>query len=94
MAEPAHLRLPSPSKPVAKPPADPGVPHLCVFGAEGGCAETPLTSEPPLPDAEPLTSEPPLADTMPLTSESSPELTAVVPEQGAPSFAVPEPAGR
>ncbi|MFI9829542.1 hypothetical protein ACIHIX_17845 [Streptomyces sp. NPDC051913] len=42
----------------------------CVFSAEGACAETPLTSEPPLPDAEPLTSEPPLADAAPLTSES------------------------
>ncbi|MFI7503410.1 hypothetical protein ACIBVL_34065 [Streptomyces sp. NPDC049687] len=36
-------------------------PHLCAFSAEGACAEAPLTSEPPLPDAEPLTSEPPLA---------------------------------
>ncbi|MEH0512058.1 hypothetical protein QA942_31160 [Streptomyces sp. B21-106] len=35
--------------------------RLCVFSAEGTCAEPPLTSEPPLPDAEPLTSEPPLA---------------------------------
>ncbi|KMS78738.1 hypothetical protein ACH49_14795 [Streptomyces leeuwenhoekii] len=94
MAVPAHLWLPSPSKPVAEPPAEPGAAGPCLFGAEGGCAETPLTSEPPLPDAEPLTSEPPLADIVPLTSESSPELTAVVPEQGAPSFAVPEPTGR
>nr|WP_322621127.1 hypothetical protein [Streptomyces acidicola] len=46
--------------------------HLCVFSAEGACAEPPLTSEPPLPDAEPLTSEPPLADTAPLTSEPTP----------------------
>ncbi|CAM5634817.1 hypothetical protein SALBM311S_12896 [Streptomyces alboniger] len=44
--------------------------HLCVFSAEGACVEAPLTSEPPLPDAEPLTSEPPLADAAPLTSES------------------------
>ncbi|MEU0743817.1 hypothetical protein [Streptomyces sp. NPDC006134] len=94
MAAPAHLRLPSPSKPVAEPSAEPGIPHLCAFGAEGGCAEPPLTSEPPLPDAEPLTSEPPFADATPLTSESSPELTAFVPEQGGPSFAVPEPMGR
>ncbi|MEU9453868.1 hypothetical protein [Streptomyces sp. NPDC048277] len=43
--------------------------HLCVFSAEGACAQAPLTSEPPLPDAEPLTSEPPLADAAPLTSE-------------------------
>jgi hypothetical protein len=45
-------------------------PHLCAFSAEGTCVETPLTSEPPLPDAEPLTSEPPLADATPLTSEA------------------------
>ncbi len=43
--------------------------YVCVFSAEGAFAEPPLTSEPPLPDAEPLTSEPPLADTAPLTSE-------------------------
>ncbi|MFE2554523.1 hypothetical protein ACFXGT_00555 [Streptomyces sp. NPDC059352] len=30
---------------------------------------TPLTSEPPLPDAAPLTSEPPLTEVAPLTSE-------------------------
>ncbi|WP_460065731.1 hypothetical protein [Streptomyces sp. YKOK-I1] len=36
-------------------------PRPSAFGAEGACAEPPLTSEPPLPDAEPLTSEPPLA---------------------------------
>ncbi|MEU5046237.1 hypothetical protein [Streptomyces griseorubiginosus] len=64
MAAPAHLLLPAPSKPGA--PAD----HFCVFSAEGACTETPLTSEPPLPDAEPLTSEPPLADAAPLTSEA------------------------
>ncbi|KAA0932267.1 MULTISPECIES: hypothetical protein [Streptomyces] len=44
-------------------------PLHCIFSAEGSCAETPLTSEPPLPDAAPLTSEPPLADAAPLTSE-------------------------
>ncbi|MEE1766042.1 hypothetical protein ACF090_13745 [Streptomyces sp. NPDC014892] len=44
-------------------------PHVCVFSAEGPCADVPLTSEPPLPDAAPLTSEPPLADAAPLTSE-------------------------
>jgi sensor domain CHASE-containing protein len=32
-----------------------------VFSAESTCSQAPLTSEPPLPDAEPLTSEPPLA---------------------------------
>jgi len=51
----------------AEPSAEP---QLCAFTAEGACAEAPLTSEPPLPDAEPLTSEPPLADAAPLTSES------------------------
>ncbi|MFD5078079.1 hypothetical protein [Streptomyces sp. NPDC058371] len=65
MAAPAHLLLPALSKPWAELSADP---HLCVFGEEA-CAEVPLTSEPPLPDAEPLTSEPPLADAAPLTSE-------------------------
>ncbi|GGX50664.1 hypothetical protein [Streptomyces minutiscleroticus] len=44
-------------------------PDVCVFSAEGNCAETPLTSEPPMSDAEPLTSEPPLADAAHLTSE-------------------------
>ena len=98
MAAPAPLLLPAPSKPVAEPStpwsessAGSGTPHYCVFGAAGSCAEAPLTSEPPLPDAEPLTSESPFADAVPLTSESSPELTADVPEQGGPSFAVPEP---
>lgn len=56
------------SKPEA--PIEPET-HACVFSAEGACAETPLTSEPPLPDAEPLTSEPPLADAAPLTSEAA-----------------------
>ncbi len=59
------------SKPVAEPSADPEH-HMCVFSAEGAFVEAPLTSEPPLPDAEPLTSEPPLADTTPLTSEPTP----------------------
>ncbi len=56
------------SKPEA--PYEPEM-HACVFSAEGACAEAPLTSEPPLPDAEPLTSEPPLADAAPLTSEAA-----------------------
>jgi hypothetical protein len=64
----AHLLLPAPSKPEA--PAEPET-HVCVFSAEGACAETPLTSEPPHPEAEPLTSEPPLADAAPLTSETT-----------------------
>ena len=86
MAAPAPLLLPAPSKPVAEPStpwsessAGSGTPHYCVFGAAGSCAEAPLTSESPF------------ADAVPLTSESSPELTADVPEQGGPSFAVPEP---
>jgi hypothetical protein len=33
-----------------------------------GCAEAPLTAEPPLADVAPLTSEPPLGE-LPLTSE-------------------------
>ncbi|AWW39548.1 hypothetical protein [Streptomyces sp. AS58] len=76
MAASAHLLLtalsdqadPSPwpelsehSKRPAAPSAHSDELHLCVFSAEGACAQAPLTSEPPLPDAEPLTSEPPLA---------------------------------
>ncbi|MFI8187449.1 hypothetical protein ACIF8T_01330 [Streptomyces sp. NPDC085946] len=81
MAAPAHLPLPSPSKPAAEPPAAADGLPLCVFSAEGSCAEAPLTSEPPLPDAEPLTSEPPLADSAPLTSESdaSPDPSGLAP---------------
>ncbi|MEU6004520.1 MULTISPECIES: hypothetical protein [unclassified Streptomyces] len=73
MAAPAHLLLSALSKHVAEPPADhllPADPGLSVFSAEGTRADVPLTSEPPLPDAEPLTSEPPLAEATPLTSES------------------------
>lgn len=66
MAASAHLLLSALSKRPAEPSA---APHVCVFSAEGACAELPLTSEPPLPDAEPLTSEPPLADAAHLTSE-------------------------
>ncbi|MEV0171893.1 hypothetical protein AB0I00_12350 [Streptomyces sp. NPDC050803] len=69
MAASAHLLLSALSKPEALTEPEP---HLCVFSAESACAETPLTSEPPLPDAEPLTSEPPLADAPPLTSEAFP----------------------
>jgi hypothetical protein len=53
----------------AEPSAEPQSAPLCLLSAEGACAEAPLTSEPPLPDAEPLTSEPPLADAAHLTSE-------------------------
>ncbi|MDQ0990949.1 hypothetical protein [Streptomyces sp. V3I7] len=70
MAASAHLLIPAQSKPVPGPWFGPEEPQLCVFSAEGSCVELPLTSEPPLPDAEPLTSEPPLADAAPLTSES------------------------
>ncbi|MEU1518094.1 hypothetical protein ABZ490_39125 [Streptomyces sp. NPDC005811] len=53
---------PAPSKRTAEASADPlDEPRPGAFSAEGACAEAPLTSEPPLPDAEPLTSEPPLA---------------------------------
>ncbi|GAA2217592.1 hypothetical protein GCM10010360_36340 [Streptomyces nogalater] len=68
----ARLSIPAPSKPVAAQSAGPGQAPLCVFSAESGYAQAPLTSEPPLPDAEPLTSEPPLAEAAPLTSESDP----------------------
>ncbi|MEU9097484.1 hypothetical protein [Streptomyces sp. NPDC048361] len=34
--------------------------------------ELPLTSEPPMADAEPLISEPPMAEVTPLTSEPTP----------------------
>ncbi|WP_316959319.1 hypothetical protein [Streptomyces sp. TRM68367] len=70
MAAPAHLLLPTLSKPSAESSAEPDLAQACVLSAEGACAEAPLTSEPPLPDAAPLTSEPPLADAAPLTSES------------------------
>ncbi|MEU6917357.1 hypothetical protein [Streptomyces olindensis] len=69
MAAMTFLPLPAPSKPVADPSADLDDPHYCVFSSESTCTEPPLTSEPPLPDAEPLTSEPPLAEAAPLTSE-------------------------
>ncbi|MFS4093100.1 hypothetical protein [Streptomyces sp. AF1A] len=66
MAAPARLSIPPQWKHEEKPIG--GQP----FSAESACAQTPLTSEPPLPDAEPLTSEPPMADATPLTSESDP----------------------
>ncbi|MGW2743845.1 hypothetical protein [Streptomyces sp. NPDC001450] len=75
MAAPAHLPIPAQWKPVAEPSAETheaSVSAFSVFSAESASAEAPLTSEPPLPDAEPLTSEPPLADAAPLTSESDP----------------------
>ncbi|MGW3950546.1 hypothetical protein ACWEKM_06195 [Streptomyces sp. NPDC004752] len=66
MAAAVHHPIPAQFKPSGE---SEGESELCVFSAEGACAEAPLTSEPPLPDAEPLTSEPPLADAAPLTSE-------------------------
>ncbi|MET7606454.1 hypothetical protein [Streptomyces avermitilis] len=79
MAASAHLLLSALSKPEAEPSAGPE--HLLyVFSAEGAGAEAPLTSEPPLPDAEPLTSEPPLADATPLTSEPTATGTAAGPD--------------
>jgi hypothetical protein len=80
----AFPKLTDRSKPVAEPSAEPDL-HICVFSAEGACVQAPLTSEPPLPDAEPLTSEPPLSDFAPLTSEPSSPLADPL-EQGAPSF--------
>ncbi|MBV2356516.1 hypothetical protein KUM39_19395 [Streptomyces sp. J2-1] len=64
--------MPAQWKPEADLFAESPAEQICVFTAEAACAEAPLTSEPPLPDAEPLTSEPPLAETAPLTSESDP----------------------
>ncbi|MET8815432.1 hypothetical protein ABZW47_25950 [Streptomyces sp. NPDC004549] len=72
MAALARLSLPAQSKPVPGPSFGPQESDFGVFSAEGPCVEPPLTSEPPLPDAEPLTSEPPLADAAPLSSESDP----------------------
>ncbi|MFF8727304.1 hypothetical protein ACF073_12545 [Streptomyces sp. NPDC015171] len=72
MAAPARLPIPAQWKPVAEPSAETDQAPRCVFGAERACTQAPLTSEPPLPDAEPLTSEPPLAEAAPLTSESDP----------------------
>ncbi|MEG8277495.1 hypothetical protein [Streptomyces sp. AHA2] len=85
MAAMTFLPLPAPSKPVADPSADPDDRHgadpvYCVFSSESTRTEPPLTSEPPLPDAEPLTSEPPLAEATPLTSEPP----AFVPDQPRP----------
>ncbi|GAA1014003.1 hypothetical protein STXM2123_5365 [Streptomyces sp. F-3] len=78
MAASAHLLLSALSPHTAEPPAGDPLPAdgdfgSCPFSAESTCAETPLTSEPPLPDAAPLTSEPPLAEAAPLTSQSTPE---------------------
>lgn len=66
MAATVHHPIPAQFKPPVETEEES---RLCVFSAETVCAEAPLTSEPPLPDAEPLTSEPPLADATPLTSE-------------------------
>ncbi|MEV5144140.1 hypothetical protein [Streptomyces sp. NPDC052727] len=81
MAVPVRLTIPAQLKPVAEPSAETDAAPLWVFSAESACAQAPLTSEPPLPDAEPLTSEPPLAEAAPLTSESDP-----VPDSFAPGL--------
>ncbi|AYN41327.1 hypothetical protein D9753_23355 [Streptomyces dangxiongensis] len=80
MAAPA-LSIPAQYKPVAEPSADTDAAWLCASSSETAYAQTPLTSEPPLPDAEPLTSEPPLAETVQLTSEADP-----VPDSFAPGL--------
>ncbi|MFG2308609.1 hypothetical protein ACGFS9_07945 [Streptomyces sp. NPDC048566] len=79
MAASAHLLLSALSKPDTEPSfpgqrggrasTEPEGAGLFLLSAEGAGTELPLTSEPPLPDAEPLTSEPPLADAAHLTSE-------------------------
>ncbi|WP_046734412.1 hypothetical protein [Streptomyces humi] len=66
MAATVHHPIPAQFKPPVETVDEP---CPCVFSAEAVRVEAPLTSEPPLPDAEPLTSEPPLADAAPLTSE-------------------------
>lgn len=90
VAASAHLLLSALSKREAEPSAhetnppayETGLsePHACVFSAESPGAEPPLTSEPPLPEAEPLTSEPPLADAAHLTSEPTATGTAAGPD--------------
>lgn len=72
MAAATRLPLPAQWKPVAEQSAETDAALLYVCSAESACAQPPLTSEPPLPDAEPLTSEPPLSEAAPLTSESDP----------------------
>ncbi|MEU4168590.1 hypothetical protein AB0F46_17155 [Streptomyces sp. NPDC026665] len=79
MAASAHLLLTALSERAAeaavpgpragRASAEPEDVHPCPLGSESVCSAAPLTSEPPLPDAEPLTSEPPLADAAHLTSE-------------------------
>jgi hypothetical protein len=79
VAASAHLLLTALSEPAARASvpgprtgraaAAPEGADPCASGAEGARSAAPLTSEPPLPDAEPLTSEPPLADAAHLTSE-------------------------
>ncbi|MFD7437229.1 hypothetical protein [Streptomyces sp. NPDC059861] len=58
---PRQAAQPADRDPAKADPAGPDLAQVCAFSAEGACTEAPLTSEPPLPDAEPLTSEPPLA---------------------------------
>lgn len=84
MPAPVHLSLPAQYKPMPGTPGETEDARYCVFSAEGAHVETPLTSEPPLPDVEPLTSEPPLTDLPPLTSESD----ALVDTAGTDLFGV------
>ncbi|MGW0733591.1 hypothetical protein [Streptomyces sp. NPDC002851] len=80
MAASAQLLLDA----LSKRPEPRGLPDLSLvsdpdsglLGSCSCCVEPPLTSEPPLADAEPLTSEPPLADAAPLTSEPTATGTA------------------
>ncbi|MFD9000366.1 hypothetical protein ACFV0T_05175 [Streptomyces sp. NPDC059582] len=53
------MAAPAPTRPLLPAPSKREVGR--AFSAEPTYTEAPLTSEPPLPDAEPLTSEPPLA---------------------------------
>lgn len=59
MVAPAHR----PRQHEARPPTEEPSSRPGALSAEGAGADTPLTSEAPLPDAEPLTSEPPLPGT-------------------------------
>ncbi|MEU0048577.1 hypothetical protein [Streptomyces sp. NPDC006309] len=74
---PAHI--PAQCKHVAEPSAETDAAWLSASNSETAYTQTPLTSEPPLPDAEPLTSEPPFAETVPPTSESDPVPASFVP---------------
>ncbi|MCH0564969.1 MULTISPECIES: hypothetical protein [unclassified Streptomyces] len=78
-SEPGSAPAARPTVPRPAMPFEPESSRPYIFSSEGTRAEIPLTSEPPLPDAEPLTSEPPLADAAPLTSESDAEADPAFP---------------